>query len=185
MNNNNNNSEMDFTEMIKLVQSMSKPAPDAPPPISPVDKLVNNQELRLMKAALPYLNPGSKKNIAVFVKMLELKKTFELFNYSDEITLSELHKTPTNKLDVIKDFRDFSEGQSRNTLNMLYNIMNLQNVLETFNSGSKSFDNVEEQLNNNFEESNYSYGKSTNSNENFDGFINMLNKIIDEKDDGE
>jgi hypothetical protein len=182
----NKNSNIDFNEMLKLIKSITKPAPNTPPPVSSMDKLVNSQEVRVMKAILPYINPESKKNLAFIIKLMEFKKTMDLFSSNNDTVLLELNKEPVSKLDLIKDIRDSVDGKNKNTLNMLYNVMNIKNVLESLNSSQNLLEKEDSRPNisSEFNEKDINTTEG-NDNNNFDGFINMLNKIIDEKEMGE
>jgi flagellar biosynthesis chaperone FliJ len=117
---------------------------------------------------------------------MEFKKTMDLFSSNNDTVLLELNKEPVSKLDLIKDIRDSVDGKNKNTLNMLYNVMNIKNVLESLNSSQNLLEKEDSRPNisSEFNEKDINTTEG-NDNNNFDGFINMLNKIIDEKEMGE
>lgn len=52
-----------------------------------IDSLIQDNRLCMLKAALPYLELRGQRPLSIYVKILELKNTFSLFQ-QDEETLS-------------------------------------------------------------------------------------------------
>lgn len=174
---NDQNSNIDFSEIIKMAQTLSKSQDNiVPPSIAPIDQVVNNQQMRIIKAALPYMDFPKQKQIAMFVKVMELRKTIDLFDSPDQVHTTLNEKKSMDKLEFLRDIRNSCDEPHQKKLNMLISLLNMQSTMEIMKNNS--------QLSQQDQYHNTSQANPSNANDNYSEFMNMVNKIIDEKDGG-
>lgn len=171
-----NNSNIDFGEVMRFAKSLSQDQDQLiTPGYSPMDKLINNQELRIMKAALPYFDYPNQRNFAIFIKLLEFRKTMEVFQPSPPVHSELLTKKKLNRMELLKDIKNSCDEPQQKKINMLIKIMNLQSVMENSKSNSLMLEN-EEKNEPVFKE------QEENHEDGYSEFMSMVHKIIDEKE---
>ncbi|PKM52228.1 MAG: hypothetical protein CVV02_02360 [Firmicutes bacterium HGW-Firmicutes-7] len=172
---NEHNSNIDFTEMLKMAQTMSKNNDViSTPALSPIDKMINSQDMRIMKATLPYFDYPYQKNFAMLIKLLEFRKTMEVFNSSSTIHTTLQEKKELNKLDFLSDIRNCCDEPHQKKLNMLISILNMQTTLEKYKNNPKLLQSHGEEP--------IAPEKESSDDDGYSQFMKMVNKIIDEKD---
>lgn len=172
---NENNANIDFNEFFKMAQTMSKNNEViTPPALSPIDKVINNQNMRIMKATLPYFDYQQQKNLAMIIKLLEVRKTMEAFSPSSTVHTTLQQRKELNKLDFLNDIRNCCDEPQQKKLNMLISILNMQSTMENYKNNPKLLQSYSQ-------EQTTTPVKET-SDDGYSQFMNMVNKIIDEKD---
>lgn len=180
---NDQNSNIDFTEIIKMAQKLSKSQDKVvEPSLAPIDQLVNNQQMRIIKAALPYMDFPQQKKIAMFVKLVEFRKTIDIFDTSAPIHTTLYEKKSMDKLEFLKDIRNSCDEPQQKKLNMLISLLNMQTTMENVKANAPLLQN--ESYRDTQQPTNININTNTNTNNNYNDFMNMVNKIIDEKDGG-
>ncbi len=105
------------------------------------DNLIQNNQLRILKAALPYIQLSEQRLLSVYVKILELKNTMELFN-KDEGTLSacSLQKENASILDLLQDIRKYCPPDKQDAIDQILNFANMYQMYQTYQTLSKDFE---------------------------------------------
>lgn len=172
----NEMSQIDFNEFFKLATNMSNNQESQSSSDSTLDKMTNNEDMRIIKAVLPYFDYTYQKQLSLIIKIMELKNTIDLFEHQEEEYMAELEGKSLDKLNILNDIKNSCSDENKKTLNMIITLLNLQKVTENFRSNPNllAAENKENPINN-------PYPPSPNNNDNYDGFINMINKAINEK----
>ena len=67
--------------------------------MTPLDQMIAEDQLQILKAAIPYASPNVQSMLSVFAKVLELQRTIQLFSHSQEISMmSEREATAANPM---------------------------------------------------------------------------------------
>lgn len=79
------------------------------------DALYTNNQIQKLKVLLPYIEPSMQKNIAIYIKYMELRYTMNLFkkhpfhicSYNDEVQKPDIKK-------IVRELRPYcTEAESR------------------------------------------------------------------------
>lgn len=163
----------DFYEIIRIMQSMTKNQQSVDPyRFSAMDQLVNNQQLRILKASLPYFDYPLQKNIATLVKLIELKRTFDFYNEPIEIHEAKMPKKEVNKLEILSELRNYCDEPYQKKINSILMLLNLQKTLQENKNNPKLLSSQDDTSKN----------ESDNDDQYFQ-FMNMMNRIIKEKEE--
>lgn len=171
-----NNSNFDFSKManmLELVKSISSSnnVPEPQYDTLEIDNVVNSQEMNVIKAAIPYMNPEVQKKLAVFVKFLEFTKTMNLYNNYAVTEISELNKSALNKQDMLYAIRSQCSEKNRNVLDIILNMYTLKSLISAINNPDQH--QVPYNPNNNQE-------NKSNENLNQDELIDKLKHLIND-----
>lgn len=100
-----------------------------------IDSLIQDNHLCILKAALPYLELRGQRPLSIYVKLLELKNTFSLFQ-QDEETLSAcaLQKKNGNILDLLQDIRGFCPPDRQESIDQILNFAKMYQMYQSYQS---------------------------------------------------
>ena len=101
--------------------------------VTTLDSLVQDRQLQMMKAALPYIGNSSQKPIAFLIKFMELERTISLFNNPQtSIQMCSLPESDEPRsLQLLGALREFFTEGERETIDMLLNYMQMFSAYET------------------------------------------------------
>lgn len=168
------NSNIDFNKVINIAKTLSTTQDNIViPNLSPIDKTINNQDLRIMKATLPYFDYPQQKKFALLIKLLEFRKTMEIFN-APEIHTAIYEKKELNKLDFLQDIKNSCDEPNQKKLNLLISLINMKTTMDNAKNNQNLMSFAENEQEEKKEE--------PSANNDYNHFINMVNKIIDEKE---
>lgn len=170
-------SQIDFNEFFKLANNMSNNQANRSSSDSTLDRMINNENMRIIKAVLPYFDYTYQKKLSLMIKIMELKNTIDLFEQHEDEYISEIKEKKSDKLNILNDIKISCDEENKKILNMIITLLNLQKVIENYKSNPSLLTTE-----NNEHSTTNSYAPNSNNNENYDGFINMINKVIKEKD---
>lgn len=97
------------------------------------DSLIQDRQLQIMKAAIPYINNTNQKTMAFLIKFLELQRTVSIFNNpsaSMQIcsVAEEEEPLPVQMLNAV---REFCTEKEQETIDMLMNYVQMFSAYET------------------------------------------------------
>ena len=102
--------------------------------LTDLDYLIGDHHLQMIKAALPYLNVPEQRAVSVFVKLQELKKTFELFETEEVASMGicslEQSEGGRTMRDLLKAIRPYGNPAERDIIDMAQNFMDGQTPME-------------------------------------------------------
>ncbi|MDD7739159.1 MAG: hypothetical protein SOT28_11410 [Fusicatenibacter sp.] len=85
--------------------------------MTPLDQMIAEDQLQMLKAAIPYSNPRFQPILSVFAKCLELERTISLFTQPTELSMmSENTHSTSNPIDMLNDIARFATGERKESL---------------------------------------------------------------------
>lgn len=179
------NPNIDFSEFLKMAQNMTKnQEPFNPPTLAPIDQAINSQKMRILKASLPYFDYNQQKNLAMTIKLLEFRRTIDVFKESTPIHNDLQQKKSVTPLEFLSDIKNSCDEPHQKKLNMLIMLMNMQNTMENAKNNPKLLNPLTEPLaqGNPIPTTPTPKANTEETSDSYSDFMNMVNKIIEEKD---
>jgi UbiD family decarboxylase len=149
-NDSNNNNFNTLTTMLQLLKqnSNSNDSTNSIDSNLEIDTIINNNEMNVVKAAIPYMNLDNQRNMAVLVKFMEFIKTVKLYNNPTINEIPELNKTNITKRDMLYALRSRCSDKHKQIIDIMLNIKNIQSMITTMNNKS-TYQPVDNSVNNN------------------------------------
>ncbi|MCI8280580.1 MAG: hypothetical protein HFI76_02505 [Lachnospiraceae bacterium] len=97
------------------------------------DSLVQDRQLQMLKAAIPYINNANQKTMAFLIKFMELQRTVSIFNNpgaSMQICSVSEDEEPL-PLQMLNALREFCTEREQETIDMLTNYVQMFSAYET------------------------------------------------------
>lgn len=92
--------------------------------MTPLDQMVSEDQLQLLKAAIPYASPRARSMLSIFAKTLELQRTIQLCSRAQELSMMSSGESPNpGPVEMLQSISQFASGEMRE---------NLKNVMNTF-----------------------------------------------------
>lgn len=91
------------------------------------DSLIQDRQLQMLKAAIPYVNDSSRRTLALLVNYMELTRTISLLQ-EPEISIqmcSAPEDEPFRPLKLLGALREFCTEKEQGTIDMLLRCMEL------------------------------------------------------------
>ena len=112
------------------------------------DALYTNNRIQKLKVLLPYIEPSMQKNMAVYIKFMELKYTMDMFRKHPFHASS--YKEEREKPDIKKLFRELrpycteSESRQLEQLESMFQTMEMyQEMSQTMSAMQEMFPNMD------------------------------------------
>ena len=86
--------------------------------MTPLDQMVSEDQLQLLKAAIPYTSPKAQSMLSIFAKTLELQRTIQLFSHTQELSMmSEQESSGADPMEMLQTISQFASGEMKENLN--------------------------------------------------------------------
>lgn len=95
-----------------------------------LDLLVTDDNLQMMKAALPYVDPQGQRFLSVYAKIVELQKTMSLFQDTGELTAMSAPENNVEPLDMLKDLKQYADPAAQENIDNLINVMSMVQLFQ-------------------------------------------------------
>ncbi|MBS5214942.1 MAG: hypothetical protein KHY79_03810 [Clostridiales bacterium] len=113
-------------------------------PQTAIDQIANEGHLKLLKAAIPYVQSSSQKSLAIYTKLLELGNIIRFFDQPvPEMSICSEEKV--SALDMLNDIRLFCDESEKNmidsciqTIQMIQNISSYQELMQSLSSENEN-----------------------------------------------
>ena len=101
--------------------------------ITTLDSLIEDRQLQMMKAAIPYINNSSQKTMAFLIKYMELERTVAIFTGSENSLqmCSAPQDETAPKLQLLTAIREYCTEQEKETIDTFFNYMQMFSAYET------------------------------------------------------
>ncbi len=89
--------------------------------MTPLDQMVAEDQLQLLKAAIPYAAPRAQSMLSIFAKAMELQRTVQLFSRTQELSMMSQREpaAAANPVEMIQSISQFASGEMKENLNNL------------------------------------------------------------------
>lgn len=112
-----------------------------PDKIQAFDSLFTNNHIQMYKVLLPYFEPSMQKQIAIYIKYMELQYTLSYFKHHPYAFLPKDDKSDATE--ICREILPFCSYQQKNQLekimDLLVNFKNMQEMMETVNMMKEMF----------------------------------------------
>lgn len=90
-----------------------------------LDSLIGDNHLKMMKAALPYMNVSQQRFISFFVKFNELQRTVNLFEDGEVAAMGICsageRESPTSPMDMLNAIKPFANPSEQDLIDLFMN----------------------------------------------------------------
>lgn len=93
------------------------------PRMTPLDQMISNDNLQLLKAAIPYAPPSMRSTLSVYAKFRELQSVLELSRRPPAVQM--MSSGQARGMDVLQELGSYTSGQLHEM------VQNLSSALET------------------------------------------------------
>lgn len=85
--------------------------------MTPLDRIVSQDQLQLLKAAIPYTSPNLQSMLSIFAKTMELKETIRRFSDVQEVSMmSCADVTPATPVEMLQELGQYLSGEMKENL---------------------------------------------------------------------
>ncbi len=105
---------------------------------STLDTLIQNQHLQMIKAALPYINLSEQRFLSIYIKLLELRNTFQLYDQDpDTLSACSLQKEDGTMLDMLRDIKAFCPKEEQETIEQILNFIQVYQMYQSYQNAAE------------------------------------------------
>lgn len=108
-------------------------------PLTPLDSMVSQDSLQVLKAAVPYLPARSRQLLSVYAKILELSNTISFFRRPQpELSMMSAGSKNITPEEMLNDIRKYTAGSARDNIDQLLFMLNTIQLLQTYQENPES-----------------------------------------------
>lgn len=101
--------------------------------ITALDQMIAQDQVQMLKAAIPYASLHLQPSLAVFSKWLELQRTIQLFSRPAELSMMSAETPKVSPLDMLLDISSFASGSQRDTILQFLQTMQMLQTFQNLN----------------------------------------------------
>lgn len=101
-------------------------------PMTDLDQMVSDDQIQILKAAIPYVSSSGQRLLSVYSKMRELQNTLTLFpqeNSQMRICGTDAQMQP---MDLLNEIRPFCSGQTQERIDQIIQMFAMLQMIELF-----------------------------------------------------
>ena len=102
--------------------------------MTPLDQMIAQDQLQMLKAAIPYASFGLQPSLAILSKWLELQRTIQLFSRPADLSMMSVDAPHVSPL---QDISRFAAGPQRDLLSQMFQTMQMVQMLQNINPGNE------------------------------------------------
>ncbi|MGI6006279.1 MAG: hypothetical protein ACOX8E_02160 [Ruminococcus sp.] len=103
------------------------------PRMTALDQMVSDDSLQAMKAVIPYAPSREQQFLSVFIKFMELKKTFQMFQKPEnDMKMASAEPSVQSPADMLQDIRQHTGGSVRESIDNLLNAFQTIQVFQMY-----------------------------------------------------
>lgn len=76
--------------------------------MTPLDQMIAQDQLQMLKAAIPYASFGLQPSLAILSKWLELQRTIQLFSRPADLSMMSVDAPHVSPLEMLQDISRFA-----------------------------------------------------------------------------
>lgn len=105
--------------------------------MTPLDQMIAQDQLQMLKAAIPYASFGMQPSLAILSKWLELQRTIQLFSRPADLSMMSVDAPHVSPLEMLQDISRFAAGPQRDLLSQMFQTMQMVQMLQNINPGNE------------------------------------------------
>lgn len=114
--------------------------------MTPLDQMVAEDQLQILKAAIPYASPKIQSMLSIFAKTMELQRTIQLFSHTQEMSImSERDSTAVNPVEMLQTISQFASGEMKENLNSLMTAFTAVQMFQMYQEDGQIMDKAKEE----------------------------------------
>lgn len=103
-----------------------------------LDQMIADDNLQMMKAALPYVAPSGQRMLSIFTKFFELQKTMSLFqNTGAEMSMMSQENHVVEPLDMLNDIRQYAPSHVQANIDSLINTLSAVQLMQMYQDNNE------------------------------------------------
>lgn len=104
------------------------------PTLTPLDAIAGGNNLQIMKALIPYINPASQMPLALLIKFQEIQNLRAFFQETGPLTAQAFSETPPSPMEILSEIIPYFPTAAREQLSQGMQMMEVLNSFETYQS---------------------------------------------------
>ena len=109
-------------------------------PMTDLDQMVSDDQIQILKAAIPYLSAPGQRLLSVYSKVRELQNTLSLFpqQSGDMRICGSGAETETQPLNILNEIRPFCSGPAQERIDQIIQVFAMLQMVELFQNSENS-----------------------------------------------
>lgn len=107
---------------------------DTEPTLTPIDAIASGNNLQIMKALIPYINPASQMPLAFLIKFLEIQNLRTFFQETGPLTAQGFSDSPASPMEIFSEIIPYFPTAVKEQLSQGMQMMEMLNSFETCQS---------------------------------------------------
>lgn len=109
--------------------------------LTALDQVANRNHLQLLKALLPYIQPGRQRMLSVCIKMMEMQNILRFYDHGDCcVSACSLSGNPPEMLDILADIRNYCDPEEQQMIDQCIQLMSAMELYSMFSEDSSDDD---------------------------------------------
>ena len=93
------------------------------------DTLTQSREIQMLKTAVPYMKPSQKRQFAMLIKYMELKRAMQVFAPGTaSLAACELPAEENNSLNMLTEMRKYATPREQEMIDNLTNLFSMMSL---------------------------------------------------------
>lgn len=93
------------------------------------DTLTQSREIQMLKTAVPYMKPSQKRQFAMLIKYMELKRAMQVFAPGTaSLAACELPAEENNSLNMLTEMRKYATPREQEIIDNLTNLFSMMSL---------------------------------------------------------
>lgn len=112
---------------------------DSTTPMTPLDSMVSQDSIQVLKAAIPYLSGRNQQFFSIYAKLMELSNTISFFrNSQPEMTMMSSKQEDVQPSEMLNDIRKYTTGSARDSIDQILFALNTIQLLQMYQENPES-----------------------------------------------
>lgn len=107
-------------------------------PMTDLDQMVSDDQIQILKAAIPYVSAPGQRLLSVYSKVRELQNTLTLFPQSNSDMRICGSNAEAQPLDILNEIRPFCSGPAQERIDQIIQMFAMLQMIELFQDSENS-----------------------------------------------
>lgn len=93
------------------------------------DTLTQSREIQMLKTAVPYMQPSQKRQFAILIKYMELKRAIQIFSPGTaSLSACEIPAEENNSLNMLNELRKYANPHEQEMIDNFTNLLSMMTL---------------------------------------------------------
>lgn len=108
-------------------------------PMTPLDTMITQDSLQILKAAVPYMNSRGQRIFSIYAKLMELSNTLSLFGKPQpELSMMSVSRESLQPADMLGEIRRYASGPTQESIDQLLFALNTIQLIQLYQDHPES-----------------------------------------------